>query len=181
MYPNDVIQKLQLSRFDQILLAFSIPKTPRQVEIELGIKKLKLKSFIEGHFIKPLNPEARKGRLYTLTIKGKKFVNLPSRSHKNNWDIIGWVLASPRQRLVVLRILDSTRRTSENIRQRTLRYNSHLTRISTKQILKEFVNKGLMDTEMIGNKRYYLLTEQGEKIANAIINLGESEKYLNST
>jgi len=80
MNHNDVIQKLQLSKFDQILLAFSIPKTPRQVEKGLGIKKLKLKSFIEGNFIKPLNPEARKGRLYTLTIKGGKLVNLPSQS-----------------------------------------------------------------------------------------------------
>ena len=54
-------------KIQQILLLFSSPKTPRQVEKALGITKLKMKPFVEKKLIEILNPEARKGRLYRIT------------------------------------------------------------------------------------------------------------------
>jgi len=181
MIEDDVIQKLQQSEFGQILLAFSVPKTPRQVEKELVIKKLKLKPYLEKCLIKPLNPEARKGRLYTLTNKGRKLLKLSCTNNinKSGWDLIGWVMASPQQRLVVLKVMDSTKRTSENIRLRATKYNTHLTRISTKQILKELISKGLIETELIGRKRYYWIIKKGTEIINVISNFEKKEKYLN--
>ncbi len=57
--------------------------------------------------------------------------------------------------------MDLKKRTSEDIRIRTSKYNPHLTRISTKQILKELISKGLIETERIGRKRYYWLGKKG--------------------
>jgi DNA-binding MarR family transcriptional regulator len=172
MVKNDVIQELQQLRGKEILLSFSVPKTPSQVEKELNIKKLKLKTFIERNLIKSLNPESRKGRFYVLTNKAKKILKLPCSYKKDalDWQLMGWIDASPRQRLVVLKVIDSTKRTSENIRLKATKYNDHLTRISSKQILKELISKGLIETEMIGRKRYYWISEKGKETINAVSN-----------
>ena len=53
-----------------------------------------------------------------------------------------WLIASPKQRLVILKALDSIKRTSEEIRNRANKFNPHLTRISTKAVLKELTDKG---------------------------------------
>jgi hypothetical protein len=155
---------------NQILLSFSAPKTPRQVEKELGIKKLKLKPFLEKHLLETLNPEARKGRFYILTSKARRLLKLPSSKKGNNkdWDLIGWIMASPKQRLVVLRFVNSEKRTSEEIREKTSQLNPHLSRISTKGILKELINEGLVETEMLDRKRYYWLSEEGLDIKKSL-------------
>ena len=170
MSESDVILWLQQPKVKEILISFLFPRTPGQVEKKLGMKKLKLKPFLEKHLIKTLNQNARKGRLYILTNKAKKFLQLSDsiKSRDVSWDIIGWIMASPRQRHVVLKAMDSVKRTSENIRIRASRYNSNLTRISTKQILKELIGKGLIDTEMKGRKRYYWLSEKGKDFVIAV-------------
>ena len=170
MSESDVIFWLQQPKVKEILISFSIPRTPGQVEKKLGMKKLKLKPFLEKQLIKTLNQDARKGRLYILTSKAKKFLQLSNsiKSRDINWDIIGWIMASPRQRHVVFKVMDSVKRVSENIRERASRYNSHLARISTKQILKELIINGLIETEMIGRKRYYWISEKGKKVVNDI-------------
>ena len=89
------------------------------------------------------------------------------KKEKNkDWDLIGWILASQRQRHVVLKSMDSLKRTSENIRERASKFNSHLTRISTKQILKELISKGLVETEMTERRRYYCINGKGLAIKN---------------
>ena len=77
-------------------------------------------------------------------------------------------MASPKQRLSVLKSMDSKKRTSEDIRIRTSKYNPRLTRISTKQILNELISRGLIETEMIGRKRYYWINNKGKKLTNDI-------------
>ena len=57
----------------QILISFTLPKTPREIEKELHIRKLKIKPFIDKGLLESLNPYARKGRLYVIT----KTYNLP--------------------------------------------------------------------------------------------------------
>lgn len=78
----------------QILSAFSIPKTPRKVETELGIKKFKTKPYIDKGLLKILNPGGRKGRLYTLTDKARRILGLSvGKKLKNrDWNSIGRVL-----------------------------------------------------------------------------------------
>jgi predicted transcriptional regulator len=165
-----VIQELRHLRAREILSSFSTPKTPRQVEKELGINKLKLKPLLKCHYLKLLNPDARKGRLYILTNKVRKLMGLPGfyRNTIDDWYRIGWIKASPRQRLVVLKAMDRIKRTSEEIRKRVDRYNSHLTRISTKQILKELIEKGLVVSEPNGRKRYYWINEKGFTLKNRV-------------
>ena len=157
----------------RILLSFSIPKTPSQVKNELGIGKFNLKPYLKRGLIECLNPEVHKGRLYVLTTKAKKLLKISSINQKNkkNYDLIGWILASPRQRYVILRILsfNSKRHTSEEIRIKSSSLNPCLSRISTKSILKKLTNKGLVDTEMgRDRKRYYWMNEEGVNVFNDI-------------
>ena len=56
--------------------------------------------------------------------------------------------------------------TSENIRKRASKINSRLTRISTKEILKELINKGLVETEITARKRYYWISEKRELLSD---------------
>lgn len=156
----------------QILLEFTSPKTPRQVERHLHIKKLKMQPFIDKGIIKSLNPIARKGRLYQLTNKGRKSLNLQINDESaKDWDLIGWILASPRQRYVILQTIaiDTVKRTSEHIRKRASRLNHHLTRISTKEILRELIGKYLVETELSKTRRrFYWISEKGINIQKNI-------------
>ena len=167
-------------RRNQILMAFSMPKTPGWVEQELGIKKLKVGAFLEKGLIQCLNPMARKGRLYVLTSKAKKLLRLQasSRAGNKNWFLIGYVMSSPRQKTVVLKTVHSVKvkMTSEEIRERASRLNPHLSRISTKGILKELVSRGLIETEMNERKRYYWITEKGRLIVDDVGRLFANKK-----
>ena len=150
-------------KVNQILFSFLVPKTPRRVEKELGIKKLKMKPFLEKGLLESLNPRARKGRLYRLTRKTRGLLKLPVSKNvgAQNWLLIGWVTASPKQRVVLLKVIDSVKRTSEELRLRASQYNPHLTRISTKENLNGLVDKGLTETEIVNRKRYYWISEMG--------------------
>lgn len=168
----------------QILMSFSLAKTPRQIEKELGIKKLKVKSFLEKELIRCLNPNAKKGRLYTLTKEAKTLLKLPDYNSTGiDWDLIGWVLASPRQRLVSLTTIsmDHLKRTSEQIRKRAARYNPCFSRISTKEILKELISKDLVETELDHDgRRYYWISENGSMVMGKLETLLRPEKYEGS-
>ncbi len=157
------------NRNREILKLFVTPKTPKQVEKQLGLKKLKLKPFLEKQLLKSLNPEARKGRLYILTNKARRLLELTASKSEGykDWNLIGWIISSPRQRYVVLKTIafDSVKRPSEEIRKRASRLNPHMSRISTKSILKELISRGLIETE-IGDdlRRYYWISEKGKSV-----------------
>jgi hypothetical protein len=170
MRKKDIKEWIERSTVKQILLAFYGPRTPGIVQQITGIKKLKLKPYIERNLIKCLNSGARKGRLYTITNKSRKLLTLPTSKNQRdiNWAIKGWIIASPRQRLVVLKNIDSVKRTSEEIRERASKLNTHLTRISTKGILKEHVNKNLVATKIKNRKRYYWINDNGRLIVKDI-------------
>ena len=144
----------------QILFSFSTPKTPTQIKNELDVGKFNLKPYLKRGLIECLNPEGHKGKLYVLTNKARRLLKIstPAQKNKKDYDLIGWILASPRQRYVVLKTLssNSVRRTSEEIRIKSSSLNPCLSRISTKSILKELINKGLVETEMgVDRRRYY--------------------------
>lgn len=161
---------LNSPRVKQILLVFSAPKTPKQAQLELSVRKIKLISFLENNLLKCLNPEARKGRFYVLSGKARKQLNLSVSKNDTdqNWELIGWIIASPRQRLAILRVMDNRKFTSEELRARATQFNTHMTRISTKSILKELMEKHLVDTETIERLRFYWLTAYGIKIKNEL-------------
>ena len=107
---------------NQILISFSTPKTPTQVKEELNISKFSLKPFLKRHLIKCLNHETYKGRFYVLTNKARKLLKISKCKSKGvkDWELVGFILASPRQRYVNLKTLavDLVKRTSEEISRR---------------------------------------------------------------
>ena len=173
MEKKEVHNRIHRPRINKILHAFFVPQTPRQVEIRLAIPKLKMKPFLSKGLLESLNPDGRKGRFYQLTDKAKRLLNLPinRKDNKKDWKLIGWVIASSRQRSVLLQTMsiDSVKRTSEEIRKRASKLNPRLTRMSTKTILNELIGKGLVETEMNGVYRNYWLSEQGRFLTEDII------------
>jgi predicted transcriptional regulator len=150
----------------RVLVALSVPRTPRQLEKRLGIKKLKMRPFTDKGLAKVLNPRAKKGRLYTVTEKGRRIIKLPNhqKTSGKRYSLHGYVAASPRQREVILRVMDFARRTSEDIRSRASRYNPLMTRVSVKAVLKSLASKGLVRSELIGRRRLYWITQKGSGI-----------------
>jgi hypothetical protein len=150
----------------QILLAFSMPKTPKQVQTTLSIRKIKLKPFIEKGFLECLNPKCRKGRFYVLTQETRERLGLECQECdlNKNWELIGWIMASPKQRLIVLRFIDERKLCSEEVRMRATQLTRHLTRESTKVILKDLINKHLAGSEILERIRFYWITQYGQKI-----------------
>ena len=157
----------------RILFSFANPKTPTQVKNELGINKFSLKPFLKRELIECLNPESYKGRLCILTNKARKALKIPRSEGRNNkdYDLMGYIVASPRQRSVVLKTLSLNpgQRTSEEIRLKSSSLNPCLSRISTKSVLEELVNKGLVETEKgRDGKRYYWINEEGKSLASEL-------------
>ena len=99
--------------------------------------------------------------MYVITKTSSRLLNLPNKKKDKNWEAIGWVIASSMQRAAILRVTDSEKRTSEELRIRALKHNQHLTRISTKSILKDLIAKELVSTKMAKRKRYYWLSDDG--------------------
>jgi hypothetical protein len=125
-------------------------QAPGEVEKQVGGGRLKMKPFVEKGLLKSLNPAAKKGRYYVASAKARRCLGLPGfkKRIKKDWDLIGWVKASPRQRLVILKAMDSAKRSSEEIRERASRSNPSLTRM-------------LVESELTERKRYYWTTENG--------------------
>ena len=121
---------------------------------------------MEKRLLESLNPGKRKGKLYVLTNRARKLLGLSivRKNSDRDWDTIGFIMAGPKQRLVVLKTVDLNKRTSEEIRKKASRLNLRLSRISTKGILKELLNAGLVKTDLIDRKRYYWISEKGLEI-----------------
>jgi predicted transcriptional regulator len=113
---------------------------------------------------------AKKGRFFVATGKARRLLGWPAckKGIHKDWNLIGWIKASPRQRLAVLKAMDSTKQVSEDIRERASRSNQHLTRISVKGVLKQLIEKGLVDTELTEGKRFYWITEKGRLTVNSL-------------
>ncbi|MBN1156816.1 hypothetical protein JXA85_04310 [Candidatus Woesearchaeota archaeon] len=152
----------------QILLVFSTPKTPKQAAHELSVRKIRLGDFLKKHLLRCLNPEARKGRFYTLTKKARECLKCHDYNTSKDWDCIGWVISSPRQRLVILRCTDERKLTSEEIRMRATQFNASLTRPGTKATLRELVGRHLVNTEILERLRFYWITQHGSKIKDEV-------------
>ena len=167
-----VTRKLQQKKVRDILCLFSHPNMPKRVERKLGVGRLRIKPYIESGLLRSLNQGARKGRLYILTDEARRQLNVADTNgnEHDDWELTGWVLASPKQRLPVLLATDSTRRSSETIRKRASRFNPRLTRVSSSSILRELAEKGLIHTRKERRNRYYWLAEKGKQVLAKIPN-----------
>lgn len=170
-------------RNERILTSFVVPRTPTQVRNELNIRKFNLKPYLKRRLVKPLNPDGHKGKLYIVTERARKLLKIRANIclSKVDYDLIGWVLASPKQRYVVLETMfhNSKKCNSEEIRIKSIALNPCLSRISTKSILKELTDKGLVETEMgMDRRRYYWINEDGKILVNDLFQLNfPSERF----
>ncbi len=89
----------------EILISFSTPKTQSQIIKKHAITKYHLQRFLKQKLIKCLNPELYEGKLYVLTRRARNLLGISTlkKQENKNYELIGWILASPRQRLIVLR------------------------------------------------------------------------------
>jgi predicted transcriptional regulator len=60
------------------------------------------------------------------------------------------------------------KRLSENARDRAEKFNPHLTRLSTKTILKEFEEKDLVKSQIENRHRVYWITKNGNDYLKGI-------------
>ena len=170
------------SRRNGILQSFNFPKTPKQVRNELRIKRFNLDPFIQRNLIKCLTPELCRGRIYVLTNKARKLMNLPSYkiNIEKDWNTIGWIKVSQKERAVVLKIMaiNSIKLYSEEIRERCKPLNPCLSRSSAKDIIKDLIKRGLVESEIKDDlKKLYWLSAKGKQIASDISSLFQ-EEYL---
>ena len=82
-----------------------------------------------------------------------------------------WILSSPRRRLIVFQAINTIERSSEEIRRRANRLNPNLNRVGTQLVLKDFVELGLVESEIINGKLFYCLTEIGKETLNEMSNV----------
>lgn len=183
MGPGVLTEWVCRPRNKSILLAFSIPNTPTRVEQELRIHKLKLAPFLSKGLLECLNPTARKGRFYILTIKTRKILQLSGKRKglSNDWQLIGRIISSPKQLLAVLQTVDEQERTSEEIRLNASQRNPCLSRISTKTVLRLLIAAKLVNTALIERRRFYWITEYGMKIRNELDAITKSSLMISST
>ena len=124
----------------EVNVIIEVPLGADQIKNELDLGKFNLKPYLKRGLIECLNPEGHKGKLYVLTNKARRLLKIstPAQKNKKDYDLIGWILASPQQRYVVLKTLssNSVRRTSEEIRIKSSNLNPCLSRISTKAFLR---------------------------------------------
>lgn len=167
--PGKIIAKgINNPEVRQVLLVFSSPQTHRQAKLKLSVKNLKLRPFLETDLLKCLNPDLKKGRFYTLTQRARDILKIECNTvdFDKDWEMIGWVIASPQQRLVALRSVDEKKLCSEEVRIRATMLNCHISRISMKNTLKELMQKQLVDTEILQRERFYWISTYGQKIKN---------------
>lgn len=135
------------------------PRTPSEIRRILKLSKKDtayyiLASFVERGIAACLNPEAKKGRLYFLTDRGKEDLITIVRDERGdkNFEVIfydipkelvssySWVVSGGRKRLI-METLDDTDRVAEEIRKRL---GSKLTIFNTDSTLKACVKRGLV-------------------------------------
>lgn len=154
----------------RILLAFAEPKTIKQAQTLLSVRKLTAKSFINHSCLKCLNPHAEKGRFYVLSKKARESLNPNCNEYDayKDWECIGWIVSSPRMRLAVLRSVDNRKLYSEEIRMVATQFNSKLSRTWTRNTLKELEGKKLVESELMEHIRFYWISSYGQKIKDEL-------------
>jgi DNA-binding PadR family transcriptional regulator len=181
MKKRDMTDWLSQSKIKNTLYSFSIPKTPRDVEKELNITRFNLKPLLKRNMIKCLDPESYKGRLYVLTKKARKLLQLPDSNIDLNkdWKLISNIKGSQKLKKIVLITISKkpVKRTSDEL----LKENdlNHMHRITIKNTLNSLIKKGLVETELTPDlrrifrgrkiytkklRRYYWISEKGKEV-----------------
>ncbi len=178
---------LFIARGDRRLEVFKLlykPRTPSEIRRALNLSKKDtvyyiLASFAERGITVCLNPEARKGRLYFLTDKGKEYLITIVKDEKGdkNFEVIfydipkelvssySWVVSGGRKRLI-METVDNNDRVAEEIRKRL---GEKLTIFNTDSTLKACVKRGLVVCSVKNEGVTYKHSENGRIIKKILL------------
>ena len=178
---------LFIARGDRRLEVFKLlykPRTPSEIRRALNLSKKDtvyyiLASFAERGITVCLNPDARKGRLYFLTDKGKEDLITIVRDEKEdrNFEVIfydipreliasySWVVSGGRKRLI-METVDDNDRVAEEIRNRL---GDKLTIFNTDSTLKACVKRGLVACSVKSEGVTYKHSENGRIIKKILL------------
>jgi predicted transcriptional regulator len=165
-----------------VLEVMSKPKIPAEIREQTGLKRNNnissiLKELLDLSLICCLNPRTRVGKLYGLTIRGKrqrkKLLNEKGTTYSYiqpsdmNWDLYGWVICG-KQKKAILKAIKMAM-SLKYIREQAQEYNPRISRMNCNDILQLFVKKGIARKIKHRNHVNFILTKTGEKIREQLI------------
>lgn len=165
-----------------VLEVMSKPKIPAEIREQTGLKRNNnisstLKELLDLDLICCLNPRTRVGKLYELTIRGKrqrkKLLNEKGTTYSYiqhsdlNWDVYGWI-ACGKQRKAILKAMKAPM-PLKYIRERAQEYNPRISRMNCNDILQLFVRKGIARKIKHRNRVNFILKKTGEKIREQLL------------
>lgn len=165
-----------------VLEVMSKLKIPSEIREQIGLKRSNnisstLKELLRLNLIYCLNPKAKVGKLYGLTVKGqklrKKLLNeksIPysySEPSQVNWNLYGWVICGKQKKAILkaIKMLLPLKYIKENAQK----YNPMISRMNCNDILQLFVKKGIARKIRQNNRVIFNLTKTGEKIRNQLL------------
>lgn len=167
-----------------VLEVMSKPKIPAEIREQTGLKRNNnisstLKELLDLDMICCLNPRTRVGKLYGLTIRGKKqrkqLLNEKGTTYSYiqpsdmNWDLYGWVICG-KQKKAILKAMKMAM-SLKYIRERAQNHNQRISRMNANDILQLFVRKQIAVKIRKGNRVIFSLTKTGEAMKDQLIEL----------
>lgn len=161
-----------------VLRIMTKPMTPTEIGEKIGLKRIRVRGFLEKGIFKCLTPKAKKGRVYGLTEKGQKTAKRLAKDEDRaysyfeldiDWYSYGWITCSKPVRMIFKAVAtgrESVKEIDEYLkapgRQLILTYSYKY------KLLRDLVKKGLLSVS--GDKRkLFALTEKGKEIKDVIL------------
>ncbi len=160
-----------------VLEVMSKPKAPSEIRKQIGLRRgnnisSTIKELLSLNLIYCLNPKARTGKLYGLTIKGRSFRNKAgiynySQPNNINWNLYGWIVCG-KQKKAILRAMIRLM-PLKYIRERAKEYSPKVSRTNANDILQLFVGKRIAMKMRQGCRVLFKLTKTGQRIREQLI------------
>lgn len=169
-------------RKKDVLEVMSKPKIPAEIREQTGLKRNNnisstLKELTDLGLIYCLNPRIRVGKLYGLTIKGKrqrkKLLNEKDTTYSYvqpsdiNWDLYGWI-ACGKQRKAILKAMKMPM-PLRYIRELAQEHNQRISRMNANDVLQSFVRKRIAVKNRKGNRVVFTLNTTGKAIRDQLL------------
>jgi hypothetical protein len=165
-----------------VLEVMSKPKTPFEVREQIGLKKNNnvsstFKELISLNLIYCLNPKTKVGKLYGLTIKGKKqrkkllndkgIIYSYIEPSRLNLNLYSWIVCG-KQKKAILKAMKIPM-PLKYIKEGAQEYNPRISRMNANDILQLFVKKRIAIKIKKGSRVFFSLTKRGQAIRKQIL------------
>lgn len=165
-----------------VLIAFDRPHTPTELTEKTKVKEdyltRLLREFRGLGLVECLNNSELSGRIYRLTLKGRRLRNSlcaklenynPYKEPGKDFDWMAYAkVMRGKQRKAIFLVMDSAWRTREGIRRKALEINNKIWRPNSYEVINDLLKANLIETTWERNKAYYRLTKRGAKLKELI-------------